>query len=504
MAAGILGGRPALSALGLGLVSALALPPVHALPVLWLAFPLLLRVLGGAPTWQRAIWLGFVFGFGHHAAGIYWVTHALFTDIGRWWWLVPVAAPGLALPLACFAALAALAAWAAAPGWRRAAAFAGAWTGAELLRGVMFTGFPWNLLGTAWAFHELPLQLASVVGVHGLSLLTAVAAALPVAGRAGWAASVALVAVLLGFGAWRTGQPLPPDAPARLVLVQGNIAQGEKWDEARRAEIFARYLDLTRDAVAREAAAHPDAPIAAVWPETASPFLLAQDPEAARLAAESLGGHRATLLAGTVRAEWGPDGRLARLFNSVAVLGEGPRLLALYDKHHLVPFGEYMPFGGILPIRLVTGGVDFSAGPGPRTVAIPGLPTFSPLICYEVIFPGRVAAQPRPDWLVNITNDAWFGISAGPHQHLAAARLRAVEEGLPLARAAQTGISAVFDARGGLVRRLSLGEAGVLAAPLPGALPPGIFANIGVLLPGGLATATLLLAMIRHRKGQHP
>jgi len=480
---------------------------VHALPALWLAFPLLLRLLDGAGTWRRALALGFLFGFGHHAAGVYWVTHALFTDIGRWWWLVPLAAPGLALPLAGFAALPALAAWAAQPGWRRGAAFAGAWTGAELLRGLLFTGFPWNLLGTAWAFHELPLQLASVLGAHGLSLLTALAAALPLAGRAGWAASGALVALLLGFGAWRAAAPLPPDAPARLVLVQGNIAQGEKWDEARRLEIFRRYLDLTRDAVAREAAAHPGAPIAAIWPETASPFLLAQDAEAARLAAEALGATAATLLAGTVRAEWGPDGRLARLFNSLAAIratGEaGPELLALYDKHHLVPFGEYMPLGGILPIRMVTGGVDFSAGPGPRTLAVPGLPSFSPLICYEVIFPGRVVdRERRPAWLLNITNDAWFGVSAGPHQHLAAARLRAVEEGLPLARAAQTGISAVFDARGGRVARLDLGEAGAVAAALPGALPPTPFASFGLFIPGGIATATLLLAMMRRRTGQ--
>ncbi len=163
-----------------------------------------------------------------------------------------------------------------------------------------------------------------------------------------------------------------------------------------------------------------------------------------------------------------------------------------------------MPLGGVLPIRLVTGGVDFSAGPGPRTVSVPGLPPFSPLICYEVIFPGRVAGEPRPAWLLNITNDAWFSVSAGPHQHLAAARLRAVEEGLPLARAAQTGISAVFDARGGLVARLGLGEAGAIAAPLPGALPATPFAGFGLFLPGGLAMASLLLAIMRGRARRVP
>ena len=166
------------------------------------------------------------------------------------------------------------------------------------------------------------------------------------------------------------------------------------------------------------------------------------------------------LLAGTVRAEWAPDGTLQRVFNSLVALDPGGDVAAVYDKAHLVPFGEYMPLAGLLPIRLVTGGMDFSAGPGRVALAPPGLPPFGALICYEVIFPGAVVPQPRPDWLVNITNDGWFGISAGPWQHLAAARLRAVEEGLPLARAAQTGISAVFDSRGRQLASIPLGEMG--------------------------------------------
>jgi apolipoprotein N-acyltransferase len=213
-----------------------------------------------------------------------------------------------------------------------------------------------------------------------------------------------------------------------------------------------------------------------------------------RLAAATLppGG---TLLAGTVRASWDTQGRLAQLFNSLVALRADGEIAAIYDKSHLVPFGEYMPLGGVLPIRLVTGGIDFSAGPGPVTLTLPGLPSPSPLICYEVIFPGNVTAAERPRWLLNITNDAWFGHSAGPHQHFAAARLRAVEEGLPMIRAAQTGISAVVDARGSVIGRLPLGRTGTLTQALPDALPPTLFAKFGRSISFFIAAALIFAAL---------
>jgi apolipoprotein N-acyltransferase len=279
----------------------------------------------------------------------------------------------------------------------------------------------------------------------------------------------------------------------RVVLVQGDVAQQMKWLPEERMAIFRRYLDLTAEAAARAAAEAPGARIAVVWPETASPFLLAQDPEARRLAAGVL-PPGALLLAGTVRAEWGPDGALARVFNSLVVLDGSGEVLALYDKSHLVPFGEYMPLAGLIPIRMVVGGMDFSAGPGPVTLSPPGLPPFGALICYEVIFPGAVAPRPRPAWLVNITNDAWFGASAGPWQHLATARLRAVEEGLPVARAAQTGISALFDARGRRLLELPLGGMGTAAGALPGAIAPTLFAQYDLRVPVSLALLCLGLA----------
>ena len=492
--------RPLLAALGLGAASALALPPLHAVPLLLVTLPAFLALLASAPTARRAAFLGAAFGLGHHIAGLYWVTHALFTDLATWWWMVPLAAPGLALPVALFSVIPAVAAWYAPTGWRRVVAFSGAWVLAEMLRGVVFTGFPWNLLGTVWAFSALPLQPAAYVGVHGLSLLTVLLACLPALRDWRWAgAGAAVLAAWMGFGAWRLAEPAPAAQPVQLVLVQGNIAQDVKWQESQRLPIFQRYLGLTELAARAVREAEPDQRIAVIWPETASPFLLAQDEQARRLVAAALPGN-AVLLAGAIRAEWGADGRVARVFNSLIGVGGDGGVLGVFDKVHLVPFGEYMPLGGLLPIRMVIGGRDFSAGPGLRNLEIPGLPPAGPLICYEVIFPGRVTGPERPAWLLNVTNDAWFGFSAGPFQHLAAARLRAVEEGLPMVRAAQTGVSAVFDARGRLLARLGLGQTGTLTMALPGPEAAPLFSRQGLLIPLIPSLLALLGAIFVRRR----
>ncbi len=497
--------HPRLAMLPLGLCATLALPPLHIVPALLVAVPGLLWLLGRAPGWRQAALLGFLWAWAHHVAGVYWVTSAILKDVAHFWWLVPLAAPALAVPMALFAVPAAVLAWWLPPGWRRVLGFAAAFVAGELLRGWAFTGFPWNLVGSVWAFAALPIQAASIIGVHGLSLLTLLLASLPLLGRRFWLAGGVLVLVLAGFGLWRLAGPDPSPPGVRLLLVQGNIAQEMKWDPAQRRANFQRYLDLTASAAAAEAAAHPDRPLAVVWPETASPFLLAQDPEAIRLAAASLPAN-ALLLAGSVRAKWRPDGTLAQVWNSLVVLDPRGHVLNIYDKSHLVPFGEYSPLSGLLPVRLVAGGAggaDFGAGPGPTRLQIPGLPDVGALICYEVIFPGQVVPTPRPQWLVNITNDSWFGESAGPWQHLAAARMRAVEEGLPLARAAQSGISAVFDAHGRRMAMLGLGQAGTVATALPGAASATIFGRLGLWVPGITVILTLCYLFVS-RPGREP
>jgi apolipoprotein N-acyltransferase len=493
------GWRAWATAFGLGAAGALALPPVHAVPVLLLVIPGLLLLLDGR-TPRQAVAIGFSFGMGHHIAGLYWISHALLTEPERYGWLVPIAVPGIALPLALFLVpVAMLSAWLPG-GWPRVLGFAGAFILAEMARGVLFTGFPWNLIGTAWAFDALPLQAAAFVGVHGLGLATLLAAASPLLGWRGVAAATAGLALVGLLSAARLWPEEPDPQPVALVLVQGNIAQEVKWREDMRLPIFLRYVQFSRQGAEAAAEALPGARIVVVWPETASPYLLEEDPEAIRLASEAL-PEGALLLAGSVRVRRGADGQLAQLFNSLVALDHAGAVLGVYDKAHLVPFGEYMPLSGLLPVRVVRGAMDFSAGPGRLAMALPGLPAFVPLICYEAIFPGAVVpAGERPAWLLNVTNDAWFGVSAGPFQHLAAARLRAVEEGLPMVRAAQTGVSAVFDSRGREAGRLGLERQGVLVSPLPAAGAPTLAARTGLWVPLGLALAAVAAALVSQRR----
>jgi apolipoprotein N-acyltransferase len=480
-------------AFALGAITALALPPVHLVPVLLITLPGLFIMASEAPSAKRAALVGLAWGWGFHVAGLHWLTNAILTEVDRFWWLVPIAVPALALPLGAFTVLPALAVRLAAPGWPRLLTFAAAWVAAEMLRGILFTGFPWNLIGTVWAFGALPIQAAAWIGLHGLGLVTVLMAVAPLAGRRGWAGTAAGLLLLGAVGVLRLWPAEPEPHQVALVLVQGNVAQETKWREDTRWPIFRRYIDLTADGIRIAEEEAPGHRILAIWPETASPFLLANDAEARRAATQPL-PPGALLLAGTVRAAFSAEGRLTQVWNSMVALDAQGSVLDAVDKTHLVPFGEYMPLRGLLPVRLTHTALDFTAGPGLRAVSLPGLPSFAGLICYEVIFPGAVTPAERPGFLVNITNDAWFGVSAGPWQHLAAARLRAVEEGLPLARAAQTGISAVFDARGRTVARMGLAETGVVLAPLPRAGAPTPIARSGLAIPLALLAALSLAA----------
>ena len=484
------------TAAALGLMSALALPPVHALPLLLVAVPGLLALLDGAPGWRAAAMRGFWFGFAHHVLGLYWITDAILVEAARFWWLVPLATPALAVVMAMFVAAACGVARLAPPGWRRALALAGAWLACDLLRQFIATGFPWNPLGSAWAMPGTPgdlfLQPAAWVGVHGLTWATLLLAAAPSSGWRAMAAGAAALALWGGAGLWRLDTPVAAAAPLSVVLVQGNIPQGQKWERALAIGIFDKYLALTRDGLAQARADFPGRPAVAVWPESASPFLL-EDDEGARAAIMAASGS-APVLAGSVR--FGPEGRPR---NSLIGLTGAGAVSDLYDKWHLVPFGEYSPGWVPVAVQLVRGG-GFMSGSGPRTLHLPGLPPAGALICYEAIFPAQVVdAADRPGWLVNVTNDAWFGNSTGPRQHLAAVRLRAVEEGLPVLRAANTGISAGFDALGRELGRIGMMQNGTLVLTLPGALPPTLFARFGLLLPAALVVLSGAIVLARRR-----
>lgn len=490
------GWRALVTAFGLGVLAVLALPPLHVVPVLFLAIPGLIAMIGGAASWTGAFALGLAWGFGFFTGGLYWITTAILTDVARYWWLVPIAVPALALPLGLFVAVPAAIAWGARPGLPRVLVFAGGFVGFELLRGEILTGFPWNLMGTVWAFDALPIQMAALIGVHGLSLITLLVAATPLLSWRGFLAGVATLAFCGVFGFVRLLPAEPKPQPVGLLIVQGNIAQEVKWREQARVPILRRYVEATREAAL---AALRDLPaghrLAVIWPETAVPFLLPNDRDARQLVAGAV-PQNALLLTGTVRGDFTAEGYARDLFNSLAVIAPDTQVVAVADKVNLVPFGEFMPFRGLLPIRLVQTTRDFTAAEERRRLVAGWLPPFVALICYEVIFTGRISPARRPDWIVNVTNDAWFGATAGPWQHLAAARLRAVEEGLPLARAAQTGVSAVFDSRGRLVARSPLGESAIVRAPLPAPRAPTFFSHLGLMIPFALVMVVFALGWI--------
>lgn len=481
-------------ALVFGAVCAAGLPPAYVVPALAIGFTGLVWQIDHAPSGRVAFALGWCFGFGYFVAGLYWIAFALLTDPERYGWMVPFAVGGSSAYLALFPAIATWLARALRPaGPGRVLVLAATWTAGEWVRGLLLTGFPWNPIGNVWAFSPSMMQLAAVTGVFGLSLVTVAVAAAPATffdgRRAGWTAVVVAalgLAAMWGGGAARIAAGSEGHVPGVLLrVVQPNIAQNHKWRQDLRVAQFAKYLKLS----AREA---DRPPTHIIWPETAAPFFLAKD-DGARRAIATIVPPGGLLVTGTLRTTKERQ-RPFKVWNSLQVVDGTGSVAGTYDKFHLVPFGEYVPLRSILGIAKITpGNTDFSAGRGPRTLRLNGLPPVSPLICYEAIFPGAVTDDgDRPAWLLNVTNDAWFGISSGPYQHFASARMRAVEEGLPLVRAANTGISAFIDPYGRVTARLGLGEEGVIDAPLPRARPKTVFARWG---DGGVA-ASVVLALV--------
>ena len=471
------GWRRSLLGFCLGAGAACALPPAHALPLLVPAFAGLLWLIAASSSPWRAALVGWWFGFGHFLAACYWVGAALLTDPDKFAWLALPAVIGLSAGLALFPALAALAVFISRrQGFSRLLLFAVAWTANEWLRGHILSGFPMNLIGTSWTISEGMIQMVAVTGVYGLSFVTILAAAAPalMAEPRGQAAAVknwrpAALMILVLAAIWIGGtvrlalQNPPPVEGVKLLIVQANIPQQLKWRADARRASMEKHMRMTL-------VVPPDTVSHVIWPETAVPYDVSNDRHlAAWLAAAVPDG--GLLLTGALRRS-ADSTAPPQLWNSLHAIDAGGNLAATYDKHHLVPLGEYMPLRGIMDFaKLTYGNIDFSSGPGAQTLQVPGLPPVGPLICYEAIFAGAVTSgDTRPGWLLNVTNDGWFGNTAGPYQHLQAARLRAVEEGLPMVRAANTGISAVIDPLGRFLGRLPLGSEGVLHAALPRAL----------------------------------
>ena len=461
-----LAGKRALGvALVAGAAAALAMPPLDWLPLAVVGIVVFVWLWESAPSWQVAWLRGLAWGTGHFAVGSYWIVEAFFVPPADFKLLGPPIVIGLAMVLGFFPGLAAGATrWAAlrwpflAGRYRRLVLLAIAWTIAEWLRGHIFTGYPWNPLGHVWAFAPALLQGAALFGVFGLGTVSFLVLAAP---TAGWRASIAALAAvgLAGVAGLAIMTPLDEAQTGPLVrIVQPNVSQTEKAQRGSGPAQLKRLLELSQRAGFDRLAA-------VVWPETAVPYVV--EPTSALLptlaSAAPPGGY---LLAGAQRVtERVEDGA----WNSVLAIDHRAAIVAHYDKVHLVPLGEYIPFHkDIAPISGLVGRGSFEVGDGQVTLALPGLPSFSPVICYEVIFPAAVTGPgPRPAWILNVTNDAWFGVSSGPYQHLTSARLRTIEEGLPMLRSANTGVSAVIDAYGRILASLDMEREGIIDHAIP-------------------------------------
>jgi apolipoprotein N-acyltransferase len=512
------GWRRAAIAFAAGAASVLALAPFNLWPVLFLTFPVVVWLIDGSAAGRlegvpAAAIVGWCFGFGYFLAGLYWVGHAFLVDAKTFGWLLPFAVTALPAGLAAFTALGfALARLIWPRGAMRVIALAVALTIAEWLRGHVLSGFPWNSYGYALTGPLVLAQSASIFGLWGLTFLSVAIFAAPATladetadtrrRAAPLAVALVLLAAMAGFGAWRLAQnPTRLVDDVRLRIMQPNLPQDEKFNYAARQKIMSHYLSLSDRATGPQNSGLRDV-THLIWPESAFPFFLTREGDAlAQIAGLLPPG--AILITGAARAaDPSPDQRV-RAYNSVYVIDHDGTVLSVYDKVHLVPFGEYLPFQaaleklGLMQLTKLPGG--FLSGDRNRSYALPGAPRFLPLICYEIIFPGAaVPSGERPGWLLNVTNDAWFGISTGPYQHFQQARIRAVEEGLPLVRAANNGISAIVDPLGRIIRQLPLGTEGVLDGPLPRPVAPTTYARFGDSIIA-MMLAMFLLIVLRYR-----
>jgi apolipoprotein N-acyltransferase len=498
-------------------MAALAHPPFGFLPGL-LGYALLLHLAYRAVSVRSAFLRGWLTGAAYFGISTWWVAEAFFVDV-RQAWMAPFAVFFLAGGLALFwGAAAALYRWIALKGVARVLVFAGVLAGFEWLRGHVLTGFPWDLPGETWAAGSAPSQFASVVGAYGLTWITlAIAGSLALVkeGRRGVAAiavAAAALAGLYGYGAARLSGAVEGSGPL-VRIVQPMVRQSAKYDPDLFARIVGQYVRLTQTPAART-------PDIVIWPEGAIPAAINDYLAPGSWTLEAVTGSLKpgqTLLVGAYRIE---AGREALYYNSLIALRrvpEGLSVTGLYDKHRLVPFGEYMPMDSIASRfgikQMVHVGEGFTAAPPPAAISPAGTPALQPLICYESLFPGFTRQGARrsgvnPAWIVNISNDAWFGATSGPPQHLNLASYRAIEEGLPMARATPTGVSAMIDAYGRVVpgAKLGLGQAGVIDAVLPPPAPTTLYRRWGewpfglmMALAATLAARTRIIARLKKR-----
>ncbi|GIL02843.1 MAG: apolipoprotein N-acyltransferase [Alphaproteobacteria bacterium] len=522
------GWKRAAAAFLAGAASALAMAPFFAFPVLFATFPVLVWLIdsttadpagGLGARLRQGFAVGWTFGFGYFLAGLWWVGNAFLVEADTFGWMLPLAVAVLPALLALFwGAACALARLLWSDGWPRLLSLAAFLSLGEYLRGVLFTGFPWNAVGYGAMPAPIAMQSAAVLGLYGVTVLAVplfcLAALRPVPERRRGAAAFAAIFLLaaaghLGFGAWRLSTtPTATVDGVRLRLVQPAIDQSEKWSPPMEDRNFRLLLDLSL----RGGTQSPglDGVTHLVWPESAFSFVLTERPDALT-ALSRLIPDDAMLIAGALRVERAAAGGGQKVFNSVYVIDADGEIAGAADKVHLVPFGEYLPFQSWveeLGLRQLTGlPGGFAAGASRPLLDAGAAGRFLALICYEIIFPGVVdGGAGRPDFIVNLTNDAWFGISPGPFQHLHQAVVRGVEEGLPVVRVANSGVTSLTDPAGRTVARIGLGERATADAALPAPLAATPYVRLAntpfFLICGGFVLAGFAGA-VSGRKGGH-
>ncbi len=536
---------PALLSLAFGALAALGFAPMQLWPVALVAVAGWMRLVHDAPGLRAALWRGWLFGVGHFTVNDNWIAHAFDFQDAMPHALGLFAAPGLALYLAVYPMLAAGLAWR----WRRESgadwpfvlAFAAAWITTEWLRAEMFTGYAWDPLGVQWlptgvayaaawvgtyalsglfvlaagalalslgAHRRSALTLLGAIGLSGFALSNSLGAAIPLPNHSNRSRQ----ALSIGPGFDLTPPERRADTP-RIRIVQPNIGQDQRGETD--SELMLRALESE--------SGHPGpSPRLLLWPEGVIRDFIEDgypwryyvapdgfrgfayhDPRRLRARLARLLGPRDLLLTGGSALQFTPDGEVSTASNAIFAIDPRTRIVGRYDKAHLVPYGEYLPMRPLLTAlglsRLVPGDLDYQPGPGPRTLALPGFGAGAMQLCYEIVFSGEVIDRAhRPAFLFNPSNDAWFG-AWGPPQHLAQARMRAIEEGLPVLRATPTGISAAIDARGRVLASIPLGQRGAIELPLPAPLPPTLFARMGNVM-AGLAVLALLACAVALRR----
>lgn len=469
--------NPKISLFILGLLSAILFAPINLFPIGFLVFSILL-ILIDQKNPRKAFYLGWFFAFGHFAAGLYWISISLFVDIARFWWLLPFslslipAILALYIAISCYFYCKIIDKFQIRDKIIKIFLFSAIWVIFEILRSILFTGLPWNLLGYSFLFWDLMPQIASVIGIYGLSFVAIIFFTIPYFCYKNdlkkkknifyLLSCVFLLIFMVIFGYFQINNNEITQKSAKIRLIQPNIKQEDKWSKESRYESFLKNITYSKGDFMEKSGQKPDY---IIWSEASVPYILGHDRKSLLNEISQIIPQNSLLITGAIRAKYDDSQSVKEIFNSLFIIDSNARIIDHYDKSHLVPFGEYIPFAKFLPFlsKITYGSLDFSSGDGNKSLKLNNNISFSPLICYEIIFPWKIIdPYNKEDFIVNITNDDWFGVSSGPYQHLNMARMRAIENQLPVIRVANSGITAIINKNGRLLKKIDLNKEGKL------------------------------------------